>query len=43
MPVSKEFLDEIALSEGEYREIVRLLGREPAAPGEARKLLKLAG
>ncbi len=29
MPVSKEFLDEIALSEGEYREIVRLLGREP--------------
>jgi phosphoribosylformylglycinamidine synthase II len=29
MPISKEFLDEIALSEGEYREIVRLLGREP--------------
>ncbi|MFH1483524.1 MAG: phosphoribosylformylglycinamidine synthase II, partial [Chloroflexota bacterium] len=29
MTVSKEFLDEIALSEGEYREIVRLLGREP--------------
>jgi len=29
MPVSKEFLDEIALSEAEYREIVRLLGREP--------------
>ena len=29
MAVSKEFLDEIALSEGEYREIVRLLGREP--------------
>ncbi|HLE01979.1 MAG TPA: AIR synthase related protein, partial [Dehalococcoidia bacterium] len=29
MAVSTEFLEEIALSEGEYREIVRLLGREP--------------
>ncbi len=29
MAVSKEFLEEIALSEEEYGEIVRLLGREP--------------
>jgi phosphoribosylformylglycinamidine synthase subunit PurL len=29
MPVSKEALDEIALSEGEYELIVQRLGREP--------------
>src|SRR3972149_5199543 len=29
MAISTELLEEIALSQGEYREIVRLLGREP--------------
>src|SRR4030042_6562943 len=31
MPVSKEVLDEVALSESEYQLIVQKLGREPSA------------
>ena len=33
MAVSKETLDEIALTEGEYEAVVERLGREPPAPG----------